>query len=704
MDRPDAASLLAELGLEPKLTVYLGGAPGAGKTHRILMEALEQQRAGRRVAIGWVETKERPNLEELASRLPRIPPKLYNGREDFDLEAALASNYETFVLDELAHTNPDGAASAKRWQDAVALRRANRSVLGAFNVAHLENVAPVAERIIGRPIVEIVPLSFLKDANSVIALDVSPSILESRLRAGRIVRPEDVDRAANGLFRPQNLALLRELLLRTVDDLTVPVVEPARVSNALALVTPAFEPMEYLRRVAAFANALDLTLETTSLGKIDEGAFAEASLAVDATRIPAPAGLERGRLEAVYASLVAVPAIVDEVERFLQRPLDRDLYVADPSRVVHHRGLDDARHPYGNALRDRQKIGYGKLTIYLGSVAGSGKTYAMLDRANQLREEGVDVVAALIETHGRAETAEKIEGLETIARLPNGELDTQTLLARRPNIALIDELAHSNTSGSAFAKRYNDVLSIMRGGISVMTTLNVQHLAALGDAVERLTGTRVRETVPDTILEVADEVVFIDVAPDVLRQRLREGKIYPAERIDAALKNFFRSENLNALRELAVRELVHARSERRRMRPFDRLVLGVAARERDVALVERVGRIADRLGAELRVVHVARDGDSAAAALDVLAKATRAARGAFFADRADDAAVRLASIATSDDVIVIESPRRVKNPFSRRSFAARVWRAGAREIIVLAERQSGAAFRSMIRARRRSEV
>lgn len=689
MDRPDAKSLLAELGLEPKLTVYLGGAPGAGKTHRILMEALAQQHAGRRVAIGWVETKDRPNLEELASRLPQIPPRLFNGQPDFDLGAALASDYETFVLDELAHTNPEGAPSSKRYEDALALRMADRSVLAAFNVQHLENVAPVAERIIGRPITEIVPVSFLRAADSVIALDVSPSILESRLRAGRIVRPEDVDRAANGLFRPQNLALLRELLLRTVDDLTVPVIAPARLSNALALVTAGFEPMEYLRRVAAFADALDLTLEATSLGKIDEGAYADAALAVDATRIDSPAGFERGRLDAVHASLVAVPAVVDEVERFLQRPLDRDLYVADPSRVVQHRGLDDARHPYGNALRDRQKIGYGKLTIYLGSVAGSGKTYAMLDRANQLREEGIDVVGALIETHGRAETAEKIEGLESIARLPNGELDTATLLARRPNIALIDELAHSNTTGSAFAKRYNDVLSIVRSGISVMTTLNIQHLAGLGDAVERLTGTRVRETVPDTVLEVADEVVFIDVAPDVLRQRLREGKIYSAERIEPALKNFFRLENLKALRELAVRELVHARSERRRLRPFDRMVLGVAARERDVLLVERVGRIADRLGAELRVVHVARDSEASSAVLELLAKATRVARGAFLTDRANDAAVRLAAIANSDDAIVVESPRRAKGPFSRRSFALRVWRAGAREIVVLAPQLKG---------------
>ena len=684
MDRPDAQSLLEELGLEPRLTVYLGGAIGAGKTHRILMEALAQHRAGRRVAIGWIETKGRPNLEELASRLPQIPPKDFGGTLDFDLGEALRSNYETIVLDELAHSNPPGAASPKRWQDALALRMADKSVLGAFNVQHLENVALVAERIIGRPIAEVVPVSFLKACDSVIALDVSPSVLESRLRAGRIVRAEDVDRAASGIFKPQNLAMLRELLLRTVDDLTIPVVAPSRASNALAVVTPGFDPTEYLKRIAALADALDLTLETTAFGALDDQTFAEATRAVDATRIPLPPDIERGKLDAVHASLVAIPAREGIVERLLQRPLDRDLYVADPARVLHHRGLDDARHPYGNALRDRQKIGYGKLTIFLGAVAGSGKTYAMLDRAAQLRDEGVNVVAALIETHGRAETAAKMEGIETIARLANGELDTDMLLARRPKVALIDELAHSNAVGSAFAKRYNDVLSIVRAGIDVMTTLNVQHLAGLGDAVQRLTGTRVRETVPDTILEVADEVIFIDVAPEVLRMRLREGKIYPPERIDAALKNFFRIENLKALRELAVRELLFARSERRRSRPFDRLVLGVAARERDVALVERVGRIADRLGAEFRAVHVGKEGEAPSPALEALARATKRARGTFLDDRGADPAVRLAQIAHVDDAIVIESPRRPRRPFGGKSFASRLWKAGAREIVILA--------------------
>ncbi len=285
-----AAALLVELGLTPKLTIYLGGAPGAGKTHRLLTDALADARAGRRVAIGRLETKGRPQLEALAAPLPVIPPRAFcagdgSRVDDFDLEAALASEYETIVLDELAHANPPGAPHAKRWQDAIALRDGGKSVLGAFNVMHLDTVAPVAERIIGHPVREIVPIAFLRRADRVIALDVAPSILESRLRTGRIVRDEDVDRAAAGVFQPKNLEMMRELLLRTVDDLTVPVVAPSKVSTALAVLTAGVDPAPFVRRAEAFAEALDLALEITTAGEIDESRLAEAMLLADAGRV-----------------------------------------------------------------------------------------------------------------------------------------------------------------------------------------------------------------------------------------------------------------------------------------------------------------------------------------------------------------------------------------------------------------------------------
>ena len=387
-------------------------------------------------------------------------------------------------------------------------------------------------------------------------------------------------------------------------------------------------------------------------------------------------------------TVVAVPT-GPLAQKMLALPLDRDLIVADPARAPLPRAAVMGRHPYAHTLGDRMRIGYGKLTIYLGSIAGSGKTYAMLDRAHQLRDDGIDVVAALVETHGRAETIEKLRGLETLARLPNGEMDLQRLLERRPRMALVDELAHSNATPGLHAKRYDDVLSVLRAGIDVVTTLNIQHIAGIGDAVERLTGTRVRETLPDTILELADEVIFVDVTPDVLRQRLREGRIYPPDRVEAALANFFRAENLAALRELAVRELARARGERRHGRPAARIVLGVAPRLRDVTLVERVGRLCARHEVDLRVIVIGRPGDQLPQReIDALGSATRALHGSFVVDVAIDAPARLVALQEEGDVLAVESPRQRRRLFGKTSFAVRLLRAGARDLIVLAPRDA----------------
>ena len=231
----------------------------------------------------------------------------------------------------------------------------------------------------------------------------------------------------------------------------------------------------------------------------------------------------------------------------------------------------------------------------------------------------MDVVAAFIETHGRADTARLLEGLELLPRkrltsggIAHSELDVDALLARKPQVALIDELAHTNAPGSVHEKRYDDVLAVLRAGISVMTTVNVQHFEGLSDAVYRLTGQRVRETLPDAVLERADEIILIDTTPEALRERLRNGKIYPAERIERALNNFFRPENLAALRELAIRETVRTGSKTAHQPVFARLLLGVKARERDIALIERCSRLAGRIDADFEVVHVSRSTSCAA--------------------------------------------------------------------------------------------
>ena len=204
----------------------------------------------------------------------------------------------------------------------------------------------------------------------------------------------------------------------------------------------------------------------------------------------------------------------------------------------------------------------GRLRVYLAAVAGSGKTYAMLAEGHRREMRGTDVVIGYVETHKRSQTEEMIGDLEIVQRkqvtyrgVTLEEMDTEAIIARHPNVALVDELAHSNVPGSKNAKRYQDVEELQDAGINVVTTLNIQHLESLNDVVASITGVRVRETLPDRILDEADEVELVDISPYALRQRMRHGNIYPPERIGPALNNFFREGNLTALRELALRRV-----------------------------------------------------------------------------------------------------------------------------------------------------
>jgi len=216
----------------------------------------------------------------------------------------------------------------------------------------------------------------------------------------------------------------------------------------------------------------------------------------------------------------------------------------------------------------------GRLKVYLGYCAGVGKTYQMLQEGQRLRDEGIDVVIGLLETHGRVQIAQLAEGLEVIPRrrqeyhgVSVEEMDVEAILARKPQVVLIDELAHTNVPGSQNMKRYQDVQDILAAGIHVITTMNVQHLESLYDTVEKAVGVKVRERLPDSVLADADQIVDVDLTTEDLRKRLEAGKIYPKERIEAALTNFFKSSNLEKLRELTLRELASQIDLRRRETP-----------------------------------------------------------------------------------------------------------------------------------------
>jgi two-component system sensor histidine kinase KdpD len=250
-----------------------------------------------------------------------------------------------------------------------------------------------------------------------------------------------------------------------------------------------------------------------------------------------------------------------------------------------------------------------------------GKTYAMIDDAHAFRREGVDVVIGFVETHGRADTEARVRDLDVVPRrkleyrgVVLEEMDLDAVLARKPALCVVDELAHTNAPGSRHEKRYQDVLELLDAGIGVMTAVNIQHLETLNDAVSRVTGVRVRETVPDTFLDRADEVVNVDVTVQELQSRLRQGKVYKPEKIEQALDNFFKETNLSTLRELALRAVADevgdkAASHRQRegLEPalIPERVMVCMSSAADAPRVIRIGsRIAGRLGARWYAVYV----------------------------------------------------------------------------------------------------
>jgi two-component system sensor histidine kinase KdpD len=272
----------------------------------------------------------------------------------------------------------------------------------------------------------------------------------------------------------------------------------------------------------------------------------------------------------------------------------------------------------------------GRLKIYIGSAAGVGKTYRMLEEARALRARNVDVVLGFIETHGRADTAALIGDLEQVPRrvieyrgVRLDEMDVDAIIARAPEVVIVDELAHTNVPGSRNGKRFEDVMDLLHAGINVISAVNIQHIESLNDIINRNLNVRVRETVPDAVIEHADQVVNIDVSAEDLRQRLAEGKIYAREKIDAALHNFFTTHNLAMLRELALREVATSVDRKREalqrlkrqqdVQSVQRILVAMSSNPpRNAALLRKASRIAGRLNTDWVCLYVQTPDESAA--------------------------------------------------------------------------------------------
>src|SRR6201997_5456025 len=289
--------------------------------------------------------------------------------------------------------------------------------------------------------------------------------------------------------------------------------------------------------------------------------------------------------------------------------------------------MTEAERPDPDALlaqlkREESSSSHGKLKIFFGMSPGVGKTYAMLQAAQQKMQQGTEVVIGIVETHGRKETEALLEGMPIMPRLQieyRGttltEMDLDAILTWHPGLAVVDELAHTNAPGSRHPKRYQDVLELLDAGISVYTTLNVQHVASRSDVVRQISGISVHETVPDTVLDLADEIILVDLTPEQLRARLAEGKVYLGERADWAAKNFFRESNLTALREMALRlvaehvdrSLREIMSEEKIPGPWksgDRLLVAVSGSPYSERLIRYTRRLAASMEAAWIVANI----------------------------------------------------------------------------------------------------
>lgn len=641
-----------------RLKILVGSVSGSGKTYHMLREGLQLKQEGIDVVLC---TLPMPQSEETIALAAPFEQAALN------VETLAARNPEAVLIDGLAHLNEHGARFRTRLEEVLFLIGRGISVVTTINVYELEGIDEEAFRWTGVRPLATVPANTLELADEVRLIDVSPETMLQRFEEGRLkCRPEPA------IAQRGNLAVLRELALRLVAEGVNESLEKHREELGLSgpsgaseriLVTAQYHwnGSLYVRRGEQIARRLAGDVVVVSfmpphrkLTK-DEQAF-KASIKKLAIKVggsfeelPLP---NRRRLSAELASYAEeqhVTRIVmghskqsrwqqfkqgsialgllrrlKQVDLFLMA--DRAEHEGERILPVKHR-RDGAKGLFRRVSPDQREqqaksIRRGHFHLFIGAAPGVGKTYRMLAEANLLLQKGVDVVIGLVETHGREETRRQIGDLPVIPRQVISylgtkleEMDVEAIIRRNPDVVLVDELAHTNIPGSVRKKRYEDVIHLMDSGISVISTMNVQHIESLNDAIEQITGIRVRETVPDAIIRSANQVELIDVTPQMLQQRMKEGKIYDRNKVEQALSAFFTTGNLIALRELALRELADDVDER--LESWDRnqslrgplrrkevIFVGIALQEDAERLIRRGFRIANRLKAQWHVHHV----------------------------------------------------------------------------------------------------
>ena len=620
--------------------IYLGMAPGVGKTYRMLEDALELKKKNVDIVIGYVEMQDRPENHELLKPFESIPRKIFKIKDtefsDLDLEAVIERKPATIIIDELAHNNIPGSLNQKRYQDIQELLKNRISVMSTLNIHQLESIAPIVEKNLGVKINETIPDWVLNQADEVVLMDIPIDELYNRLRSKKIYSDEQLKHALKNFFKRSNLYLLRDLALNVlaerVDTEVVSEKLKARIKDRiLVAASPKESSLRLINHAAYIANIIHADLDilcilrnktqrtiTEKLREATEFHHGHFILLKDIKRTVAEELIHFIKLNRITHAVVGYPRrskftdlfIQSTVFEVLEKTTNIDVLVVGDKKETNQVQQNEIKP---DTVPEKQTdINFGKLKIYIGMAPGVGKTYKMLQEAKELFKEGRNILLGIIDTHGRVETAAAMEGLPNLPQkliehkgkyLP--EFDLETAILTKPEIILVDELAHTNVPGSINYKRYQDVQYLLRAGINVISTVNIQHIESLNDIVEQVTGIKVRETVPDWVISHASEIVLIDLSPEALQDRLKAGKIYALDKIEQALTHFFQKKNLIALRELSLREV--AESVEHEMSPKEKKlkVLSFIDINNDtLRLIRKSARIANRLQAELIIMHI----------------------------------------------------------------------------------------------------
>lgn len=659
------------------LKIILGAVSGSGKTYYMLQEGNVLKKRGIDVVIGIISASNRPKTIEQIGNLEIVPSIGWidkgEVKQDLDVESVIARNPEVVLVDALSHRNRPGAPRPTRLDDINYLLSKKISVITTVNIYELKGVKGIADKLISGNVKvnSCVPEDTLALADEVQLLDVAPEVILNRLQEGSIEHTHGEERRRENLFQRSNLAVLRELALRFLAGEVNDALDEYRGKHGMVGPSGASEKIlvtvQYhwngsilIRRGQQIARRLggdllvvcfqplgkslskdELTFKRSIIelvkkveGKFEELSFEGNSVADQIVQYATKHNITRiimGQSKRTRWEEILYGSILNKI---LRKTRNIDVFIVpdraeqDGERVIPTKQRNrETTDPYRRLTpqeleQEIYKIKRGTLKVYIGAAPGVGKTYTMLREANELKKKGIDIVIGLLETHGRTETMEQVGSLEIIPRkklLYKGttleEMDMEEIIRRNPEVVLIDELAHTNVPGSNYYKRYEDVEEILDAGISVISTMNIQHLESLNDSVERITGIRVRETVPDHILRRADAIELIDISPKALRERMREGRIYAPMKVEQALNNFFKTGNLIALRELALREVADDVDERLEAWERKRALRGpwrqqevifvcVNLRSDSERLIRRGFRIAYRLKATWYVAYV----------------------------------------------------------------------------------------------------